>query len=121
MAGALGGEGDEDLRRRDDLVAGGMVLANPGLVKAELVEMDDQVEIALEALGRVLLIRVEGRQEDPVPKVDLAHRGLAIGADAMLSGLMAVRNRAPPSPSRHNTVVPAKAGIHPSTTVASDK
>src|SRR5438045_9007044 len=54
-----------------------MVLADPGLVKAELVEMDDQVEIALEALGRVLLVRVEGRQEDAVPKGDLAHRGLA--------------------------------------------
>jgi len=39
--------------------------------------MDDEVEVALEAGGRVLLVRVEGRQEDAVPKGYLAHRGLA--------------------------------------------
>src|SRR4051794_13968033 len=94
MAGALGGEGDEDLGRRDDLITGRMVLADPGLLEAELVEVDDQVEITFKALGRILLIGMEGRQEDPVPKVDLAHRGLAVGARAMLSGLPAARNSA---------------------------
>ena len=35
--------GDEDLGRGDDLVAGGVVLAEPGLVEAQLVEMLDAV------------------------------------------------------------------------------
>src|SRR5436309_1698063 len=51
-----------------------MMLADPRLVKAEPIEPLDQLEIALEALGRVFLIGVERRQEDPVPQVDLAHR-----------------------------------------------
>ena len=77
VAGALGGEGDEDLGRGDDLITRRVVLADPGLVKAELVEMDDEIEVALEAGGRVLLVRMKGRQEDAVPKGYLAHRGLA--------------------------------------------
>jgi hypothetical protein len=75
MAGALGGEGDEDLGRADDLVTRGMVFADPRLVEAELVEPLDQLEIALEALGRVLLIRVERRQKDPVAEIGQRHEG----------------------------------------------
>src|SRR5207245_7603990 len=77
VLGALGGEGDEDLRRADDLVPGRMVLADPRLVKAEPVEPRHQLEVALEALGRVLFVGVERRQKDSVSKTDLAHRGLA--------------------------------------------
>ena len=44
---ALGGGGDEDLGRGDDLVAGAVVLADPGLVVAELVEVLDQLHVAL--------------------------------------------------------------------------
>src|SRR5437764_10270936 len=80
VPGALGGKGDEDLGRGDDLIARRMVLADPGLVKAKLVEMDDEIEVALEAGGGVLLVRVEGRQEDAVPKGYFAHRGLATRA-----------------------------------------
>ena len=47
VLGALRGGGDEDLGRGDDLVAGGVVLAEPGLVEAELVEVLDR------AAGRV--------------------------------------------------------------------
>ena len=38
---------------------------------------DDYHCVALEAGGRVLLVRMKGRQEDAVPKGYLAHRGLA--------------------------------------------
>src|SRR4051812_1496893 len=76
----LGSKGDEDLGRRDDLITGRMVLADPRLVKAELVEMHDQVQIALQAGGRVLLVRMERRQKDAVPQIDLAHRSLTSGS-----------------------------------------
>ena len=64
MAGALGDGGDEDLRRGDDLRAGGVVLADPGLVPAELVEVHDEVEVALDRQRRVLAGLVERRHED---------------------------------------------------------
>ena len=69
VLGALGGEGDEDLGRADDLEPGRVMLADPGLVKAELVEPRHQFEVALEALGRVLLVRMERRQKDPVAQI----------------------------------------------------
>ena len=46
--------GDEDLGRGDDLVAAGVVLADPGLVEAEAVEVLDQGEVAVEGEGGVL-------------------------------------------------------------------
>ena len=54
VAGPLGGGGDEDLRRGDDLGAGRVVLADPRLVEAEPVEVLDQLEVALERQRRVL-------------------------------------------------------------------
>ena len=68
--GAFGGKGDKDLGRADDLETGGVVFADPRLVKAELVEPRHQLEIALQALSRVLLVRVERRQKDPVAQID---------------------------------------------------
>jgi len=41
-----------------------MMLADPGLVVAELIEPLDQLEIAVERGGGVLADRVEGRHED---------------------------------------------------------
>ena len=63
-SGALGGGGDEDLRGGDDLVSGRMVLAEPGLVEPERVQVLDQLQIALEGQRRVLAHRMERRQED---------------------------------------------------------
>jgi hypothetical protein len=48
VAGPLGGRGDEDLGRGDDLAAGRVVLADPRLVVAEPVEVLDELEVALE-------------------------------------------------------------------------
>jgi len=47
-----------------------MVLADPGFVKAELVEPHHQLEVALKALGGVLLVRMERRQKNPVAEID---------------------------------------------------
>ena len=47
-----------------------MVLADPSFVKAELVEPHHQLEVALKALGGVLLVRMERRQKNPVAEID---------------------------------------------------
>ena len=56
--GALAGGGQEHLRRGDHLPAGGMVLAAPELVVAELVEMLDELEVAAELQHRVFADRM---------------------------------------------------------------
>ena len=59
VARALRGGRDEHLRAGDDLEAGRVVLADPGLVIVQLVEMDEQVHVALEREQRVLVERDE--------------------------------------------------------------
>ena len=56
--------GDEDLGRGDQLPAGRMVLADPRLVVAELVEPFDQLHVAVHRQRGVLADPVERRQED---------------------------------------------------------
>ena len=63
--GPLRGGGDEDLRRRDDLAAGRVVLADPGFVPAQPVEVFDQPQIPFEGQRRVLPGGMERRHEDP--------------------------------------------------------
>ena len=57
--GALGGRGDEDVGRGDRLVAVGVVLADPRLVVAELVQPLDQLEVPLDRQRRVVRRIVE--------------------------------------------------------------
>ena len=64
VLGALGGRRDEHLGAGDDLVAGGVVLADPRLVEAERVEVLEQVEVALEGERGVLPDGVERGEED---------------------------------------------------------
>src|SRR5262249_49410871 len=73
VSGALGGEGDEDLGRADDLEARRMGLAGPRLLKAKPTEPRYQLEVSLEALGRILLVRMERRQKDPVAEIGQRH------------------------------------------------
>src|SRR5690606_23829515 len=61
---ALGGGRDDQLGAGDRLPAGGMVLADPGFVIAECVEMGDQVHVAGNGEGRVVAGAMEGREED---------------------------------------------------------
>ena len=64
VLGALGGGGDEDLGRGDQLPAGRVVLADPHLVVAEVVEPLDQLHVAVEGQRRILADAVERCQED---------------------------------------------------------
>ena len=63
--------------RADRLPTGGMVFTNPGFVKTEPVEPLHQLKVAVHARGRVLIHRMEGRQEDTVTKLNLGHGWLA--------------------------------------------
>ena len=64
VARALDGGADEDFRRRDGLPAGGMMLADPGFVVAQLVDPLDQLHVARHRERRVLAHAMERRQED---------------------------------------------------------
>ena len=66
----LGGDvGDEDLRRGDDLGAARVVLADPGLVVTEVVELADRRHVARDRRRRVLAgRRMERRHEDAEAK-----------------------------------------------------
>ena len=57
--------GDEHFGGRDRLEPGRVVLADPRLVVAELVEVLDQLEVAVQRQRRVLAHRMHGRKEDP--------------------------------------------------------
>ena len=63
VAGALRGGGDEHLRAGDDLEAARVVLADPGLVIVQPVEMDQQLHVALERQQRVLVEGMKGSKE----------------------------------------------------------
>ena len=64
VARALGGRGDEDLGRGDELPPGRVVLAHPHLVVAEVIEPLDQFHVARQRERGVLADPVERREED---------------------------------------------------------
>src|SRR5262249_49238823 len=71
---ALGCRGDEHLRRADDFEAARMVLADPGFVVVQLVDVLQQFHVALQRERWVLRQIVKRRQKDAAAQV--AH-GLA--------------------------------------------
>jgi hypothetical protein len=64
VPGALGGGADEDLGRGDQLPAGRVMLTDPHLVVAEVVQPLDQLHIAREGQRGILTKLVKRRQED---------------------------------------------------------
>src|SRR5438128_1974442 len=73
VARALGGGGDEDLGRGDQLPAGRVVLADPDLVVAEPVEPLDQLHVAVHRERGVFAEAVEGGEEDAELHSFVAH------------------------------------------------
>jgi hypothetical protein len=53
VSGALRGGGDEHFRRSDDLVSAQVVLADPGLIESQTIQVLDQLEVALQALPSI--------------------------------------------------------------------
>ena len=64
VARALDGGGDENFRRGDGFPAGGVMLADPRLVEAQLVDPLDQLHVARHRERRVFAHAMERRQED---------------------------------------------------------
>ena len=62
--GALRRRHHEELGRGDDLPAGAVVLADPGLIEVEPIELFEELEVAIERDRRILLEPVEGPEED---------------------------------------------------------
>ena len=71
--GALGGGGDEELRRADDLEASGVMLADPRFLIAEPVQPLDQFEIAPQRQRRVLVDRMERGQKNAAAQGQSGH------------------------------------------------
>src|SRR6185437_4760234 len=67
--GARRRAGDEEVGRAIELEAAGMMLADPRLGEAEILEILDQLEIALHQERRVFVGRVKGRQENAGPQI----------------------------------------------------
>ena len=64
VLGPFGGGGDEHLRAGDQLVAAGVVFAEPRLVEAEAVQRDHALHVVFECHRGGLAGRVERRDED---------------------------------------------------------
>src|ERR1043166_3848129 len=64
MARTLCGGRDKQLGARDDLEAGRMMLADPGLVIVHPVEMDQEIHVTFEREKRILGERMKGSKED---------------------------------------------------------
>src|SRR3989442_314117 len=77
-AGALGGWGDEDLGRSDSLPSRRVVLADPHLVVAEMVEPLDELHVARQGEGGVLADPVERGEEDAELHARVSH-GVSVG------------------------------------------
>ena len=73
VLGARRDVGDEQLGAGDDLVAGGVVLADPRLVEAELVEPLDELAVALQTERRVLVDGMKRRHEDAETQTRTQH------------------------------------------------
>src|SRR5439155_5614161 len=92
MPGALRRSGDEHLRAGDQLEAARMMLADPGLVIIEPVEMLQELEIPLHRQGRVLVVVMERRHENAALQIKLAHAD-ASGRNAHHSVIVSHRGR----------------------------
>jgi hypothetical protein len=77
--GAFGRHCDEDLGGGDDLVTGRVVLADPGLVEPQPVEVLDQLQVLVQREGRVLPHGVERSMEDAEAQGPV-HRGMVARA-----------------------------------------
>ena len=95
VLGPLGRHRDEDLRAADQLVAPRVVLAEPGLVEAEPVELDHPLEVVLEGERRVLAERVERGVEDAEAERALRHRCAFLSATSVSSWGSAISSRNP--------------------------
>ena len=65
VLGAVGGHADEDFRRGDGLPAGAVMLADPGLIEAQVVQPLHQFQVAVQGQGWIFAHPVERPHENP--------------------------------------------------------
>jgi hypothetical protein len=73
VARALGGGCDHDLGGGDQLPPRRVMLADPHLVIAQVVEPFDQLHVAIDGEGGILADTVKGREEDAVLHSTVGH------------------------------------------------
>src|SRR5271170_2022106 len=95
MACTFGGGGDEDFRTRNNLVARGMMLANPGLIITEPVHQLDQLKIALQGECGIFLRRM--KRCDKSAKAHSWSGHFFSSGEIQKAGVRAI-NSSPPSP-----------------------
>ena len=93
VAGALGGGGDKHLGAGNDLETRRMVLADPGLVVVEPVEMLQQLHVAVDRQQRVLVQGMEGGEEDAGLQVSVVHGAWASSRVSRSAGIVAIPRR----------------------------
>lgn len=76
MLGALGRSGDEQLRGVDGLETGGVVFADPSLLKAQLIHPLAELKVPLHGESGVLVERMKGGEEDAVTYRKVRHSWL---------------------------------------------
>ena len=94
--GALRGGGQEDLRRRDHLPAGGVMLAAPEFVVSQMFEVFDECKITLNLEHRLLTDRMMWCEERT--ETQICHFSLPVG------GIEQVRTTVIDARRRHNEV-----------------
>ena len=83
---ALGGGGDHDLGRGDQLPPRRVMLADPDLVVAQVVEPLDQLHVAVDGERRVLPDAVERSEEDAELHAAMGHGVSVTAVKASVSG-----------------------------------
>jgi hypothetical protein len=73
VAGALRRAGDEHFRAGDDLEAAGMMLADPGLVIIQPVEVDQKLHIAVETEQRIFVERMKRGEKYAGLQISVLH------------------------------------------------
>jgi hypothetical protein len=75
MLGAVGGDADKHLRRCNYFPAGRVMLPDPRLIVAEVIEPLDQLQIAIQRKGRVVPRPVKRRQKYPEAQAVVLRHG----------------------------------------------
>jgi hypothetical protein len=102
VARALSRGGDEHFGAGDDLVAARMVLADPGLVIVQPVEMDQKLHVALERQQRVFRQRMKRREENAGLQKSVVHGRLGLLPDCPVIPIVATTGRLDHDPIQLN-------------------
>ena len=96
--------GDENLGRGNYLEAGRMVLADPGLLIAEPVQVLDQFQVAVNCFRRILVKRMKRGKEDTIAHWNRASHSSASFRLSIFDSVRISHLHQPPKP-RHRLIL----------------